>query len=370
MALLHPFHWDDVPRGGERYLRDLAWYLAGRGHRVDVIVGTREQARVEDYEGARVEVLRVRLPARLASQGLRVHETFGAHVLPLLLRRRYDVVHALVPAAAIAARLAGQRVVYTFLGHPTPEQFAHRPKLWRLISAGVRAAQCPTAFSDASARAVTAMTGQRCLGLPLGVRLADFPTETSARSGPPRLLFAGFPGERRKGIDLALTALGRVLEVHPEARLLVPGTPADRAGATDELDPVTRDRVLAATDDLGVLPMSAMGDLYRSATVSLLPAVWEAFGVSLVESLASGTPVVCSDDGGMPAIVGDSGVGVVVPPRDAGALAEGLLAAIELARQPGTPARAAARSRQWGWAESVGPLHERVYAELRAGRHP
>ena len=35
VALIHPFSWPDIRRGGERYLHDLAWYLTGQGHEVD-----------------------------------------------------------------------------------------------------------------------------------------------------------------------------------------------------------------------------------------------------------------------------------------------------------------------------------------------
>ena len=37
LALVHPFHWDDVRRGGERYFGDLARWMARHGHEVEVI---------------------------------------------------------------------------------------------------------------------------------------------------------------------------------------------------------------------------------------------------------------------------------------------------------------------------------------------
>ena len=58
-------------------------------------------------------------PAPLARRGYGEAETFGARALPTLLRvRGFDLVHAFTPTAAIAARLAGHRTLYTVLGHP------------------------------------------------------------------------------------------------------------------------------------------------------------------------------------------------------------------------------------------------------------
>lgn len=102
---------------------------------------------------------------------------------------------------------------------------------------------------------------------------------------------------------------------------------------------------------------------FRDATVSVLPSVHEAFGLVLVESLASGTPVVCSRSGGMPEIV-DRCVGRIAPPDDPAGLAAAIVAAVALAVEPGAPARCAAHAAQWDW-DVVGPLHLLAYGRAR-----
>jgi glycosyltransferase involved in cell wall biosynthesis len=93
--------------------------------------------------------------------------------------------------------------------------------------------------------------------------------------------------------------------------------------------------------------------------------VHEALGISLVESLASGTPVVATRDGGMTSIVTDDRVGRLYDdPGDPGSLAAALLATIELAHQPGTAQRCAAHAVAWDWDRSVGPQHEALYGSL------
>jgi phosphatidylinositol alpha-mannosyltransferase len=353
IALVHPFHWEDVPRGGERYLADLARYLVGAGHDVTVVVGGEPSVVVED--GLRVVRVRHLLPERIRARGTNVVDTFGFSCFGAL-RERFDLVHALVPSAAVAARLRRQRVLLTAMGHPTLDQFGERPLELTLARAGVRAAHCVAAFSDASGRAVEELFGRSAVTLPLGVHITQFPVAAAPRTGPVRLLFAGTPALRRKGIDTLLRAMPAVLDVHPEARLLLPGEPLEWDAASA--------RTRAAVDVLGVLPMEQMPALYRSATVSVLPARHEALGISLVESLASGTPVVGGADAGILGIITDDAIGRLAPPGDEIALAAAVLQTIDLARTPGTAARCAEHALAWDWERTLGPLHEQVYERL------
>jgi glycosyltransferase involved in cell wall biosynthesis len=66
----------------------------------------------------------------------------------------------------------------------------------------------------------------------------------------------------------------------------------------------------------GVAPALAAFDLY------VLPSVFESFGIAAVEAMGAGLPVIASDVGGLPEVVGDAGV--LVPPRDPAALAAAL----------------------------------------------
>lgn len=366
VALAHPFHWSDVRRGGERYFADLAQWLAGRGHHVDVVTGTWGEPSVELVDGVTVHRVRHTMRRRLEARGVSVVDTFGWAARHVLRAHRWDVVHAMTPTTLLAARRARQRTLMTALGHPTPEQFGLRPFDRRLSALAFRLAHTSAAFSEASAAQIRTLFGTDCVVLPLGVRLPAFAPDLTPRTGPPRLLFAGFPGDPRKGVDLALRALPGVLDVHPTARLLLPGERShhERHHASLGAD---RDRVLAATEDLGVLPMEDMPALYRSATVSLLPSKWEALGISLAESLACGTPAVCSDDGGMPSIVSSPDVGIVVPTGDVAALTRGLLDAIALAARPQTPRRCHEHARTWDWDASVGPQHEALYRQMITG---
>lgn len=363
VAIAHPYVWPEVRRGGERYADDLAGYLTGAGHDVALVAygDHRERGRVDGVARHRYRARGGRLSRRTR---LGEVDLFGACVLPGLLAHRFDVVHALVPSAALAARLAGQRTVYTLLGHPSPDQLAGRPASRRLMAAAVRRAHVAAALSGSAAEATAATFGRRPLVLPPGVDLARFPLEGAPRTGTPVLLFASDLGVRRKGLDVLLAAVARLLPERAGLRVVLAG-PGDPRWAFAALPEPDRAAVRAATTVAGAGTPQQLLAHYRAATLTALPAREEAFGLVCVESLACGTPVVCAAGSGMTEIVADRAVGRATPYGDVPALAAALADVVELAARPQTPAACRAAARRYGWAETVGPAHVALYDRLR-----
>jgi phosphatidyl-myo-inositol alpha-mannosyltransferase len=359
VALVHPYSWPNVRRGGERYLHDLAWYLTSRGVDVDVITGG--QPGVEHTSDGRV--VHVRQLRRLAVNGLSPTDTFGGSTLPWLLRHRYDVVHALTPTAALAGVATRQRTVYTVLGHPTAASLRHRRHDARLFRTTVRRVSVPLALSDSAAMNVAALTGVRPRVVPPGVRVNEFPLRDAPRTGPPRVLFPADADDPRKCLDVLLAAFATVLDRRPDARLVLGGG-GGTANAFATLPSAVQDRVRAATDDIGSGELADVPARYAGATVTVLPSVDEAFGLVLVESLATGTPVVAMAAGGPAEIVTDDRIGRLAQLHDAQSLADAIAAVIDLAAAPGTPRTCAEHARRWDWQQSIGPLHESVYRSV------
>lgn len=81
-------------------------------------------------------------------------------------------------------------------------------------------------------------------------------------------------------------------------------------------------------------------DLYCGAEMLVFPSLWESFGIPIIESMVSGTPVLTSRGSCLPEIAGDAAV--LVDPYSVEAIAEGIcrimgdpMLAAELQRQPG-----------------------------------
>lgn len=362
IALVHPYSWPTVRRGGERYLHDLARWLVGAGHDVDIVTGAVPGSPPDESDGINLVRLPLWEPRALAHRGVTPLDTFGATVLPYLVKNRYDVVHSLVPSGALAAQASLQPSVYTVLGHPSPDNPPARVWSRALLTRAIRSVRVPAALSLSACAGAEALTGRRPHLLPPGVWTEEFNARTAAPSGPTRLLFNAFAGDQRKRLDVLLRAMPLVLAELPDARLALGGG-GDVAAVLAGLDPALREAVEPIIDDLGAGSLADVPARFRAATVSVLPSVHEAFGLVLVESLACGTPVVCTSSGGMAEIVSEQ-VGRVAAPDDPVDLAAKVIEAVELAALPGTSAACTAHAKTWDW-DVVGPRHESVYAVAR-----
>src|SRR5205823_1775237 len=121
-----------------------------------------------------------------------------------------------------------------------------------------------------------------------------------------------------KGHDLVLRALSRVpAAIRPRLRVIAPASP-DRdalAASARQLDV-----------ELAVESQLSDGDLattYRQALATVCAARNEPFGLTALESMACGTPVVAIRDGGYPETVVDGETGLLVDPTPE-ALAAGI----------------------------------------------
>jgi glycosyltransferase involved in cell wall biosynthesis len=121
----------------------------------------------------------------------------------------------------------------------------------------------------------------------------------------------------QKSLETALEAIARV----PGATLVV-------AGEGDRLDALrTRASELGLNGRvrfLGPQPRERVLELFRAADGALLSSAWENFPHTVVEALATGTPVIATDVGGVREAVEDGRNGLVVPPGDVDALASAL----------------------------------------------
>ena len=65
--------------------------------------------------------------------------------------------------------------------------------------------------------------------------------------------------------------------------------------------------------------------VYHSMDLFIMSSIYEGLGRSITEALSCGVPVVCTDVEGVPEIVRDNITGILVPPKDANKLADGII---------------------------------------------
>jgi glycosyltransferase involved in cell wall biosynthesis len=235
------------------------------------------------------------------------------------LAGRYDVVHALHPLA-IPSRHAAQFVTIhdlDFLDHPERTRAEIRRDYPELAPAHARAAARVVTVSQFTAGEIV-----RRLGVPLE-RVVICPSGAPAwpaRSAPvPRgpILFMGTL-EPRKNVGVLLDAYARLFELRPDApRLALAGgaTPA----AAEWLERIRHPPLAGRVEHLGYVEPASRYDLYASASMLVLPSHLEGFGLPVLEAMTVGLPVIVSDRGALPEVLG--GAGQVVSADDAGGLA-------------------------------------------------
>ncbi|MGC4875648.1 glycosyltransferase [Micromonospora sp. DT43] len=210
--------------------------------------------------------------------------------------------------------------------------------------------------------------------VPSGVNLASFAPlgpVADREPGRARILTVGRLVER-KGFQTVVRAMALV----PDAECVVVGGPPE---GLLETDPYAR-RLRALAESCGVadrvhlvgaVPREEMGRWYRSADLLVAAPWYEPFGLTPLEAMACGVPVVGTAVGGIRDTVVDGTTGDLVPARDPQALATAIQRLLDdrIRRfRYATAARERARSR-YSWAVTAERLAE-VYGEVAAVRRP
>lgn len=135
--------------------------------------------------------------------------------------------------------------------------------------------------------------------------------------------------DRRKGIETLVRAV-RESEFYgsKDLKLIIGGgsTPGNSDGRE-------RDRIEGIVNELGMsectifagrLSPEILPNYYAAADVCVIPSHYEPFGLVAVEAMASGTPVIASDVGGLQFTVVNENTGLLVPPQDVAAFSNAI----------------------------------------------
>jgi glycosyltransferase involved in cell wall biosynthesis len=139
-----------------------------------------------------------------------------------------------------------------------------------------------------------------------------------------RVLFVGNTDDPKKGARYLLQAM-TFLPEKVNLTIVDEGAPS-KTYAPDLVQKLGIHRRVKFT---GKLSSEDLRREYHSAQVTAVASLYEGFGLPAAESMACGTPVVATYAGALPEVVGEEGAGLLVPPRDARALAMAIRQVLE-----------------------------------------
>jgi glycosyltransferase involved in cell wall biosynthesis len=166
-------------------------------------------------------------------------------------------------------------------------------------------------------RALDERLSARCTEVPYGVEAARFPAGPLPEEPVVLFLSVLLP---RKGYDTLLRAWPYVLGRIPRARLVIAGD--DPRGVGPEIS--ERARAIGGIEFHGPVAPADVPALFRSARVFCQPSHGEPFGMTILEAMSSGRPVVATAAGGVPGFVREGVNGRLVSPGDERLLADAL----------------------------------------------
>lgn len=231
--------------------------------------------------------------------------------------------------AAYCARLLGVPSVVSARGNDLDRLIFDAARAPFALEA-LRLASAVTAVSHELAAKATALVPQACVShVPNGVDASLFCPGAPApcwTPGPGPAL--GFVGEARvkKGLAVLLEAFARVAAARPAHLVLVGGA---REQDRPMIDLFRRQHPDLSLQVVAQLAHPALPGVYNTLDLLLLPSFRDGLPNALLEAMACARPVVATPVGGIPDVIRDGVEGFLVPPGDAGALADRVLASLD-----------------------------------------
>jgi L-malate glycosyltransferase len=160
--------------------------------------------------------------------------------------------------------------------------------------------------SDYNAQELRELSSREASVIPVLFDRAALPPAGAPPHGPPTILFVGrlTPHKRQ---DLVIRAFARFRGAHPDARLVLVGTPIT-PGFGEQLQRLADELAPGAVTFEAGISGQRLAELYRSAHAFLCLSEHEGFCIPLLESFHYGVPVIAREKGAIAEVVGDAGV--------------------------------------------------------------
>ena len=365
--------------GVQSHITGLAGWLSEMGHEVVIVSKEMNQTNIEPpaYD-SNIREIKTR---KLSPIEHAIVPPNPSDLRKVFRNERFDVIHAhhaFTPTALLSLSVAKELGIPSVLTNHSISVASSSDTLWSSMShilfplrKYINEADRVIAVSEAAAEFISRFLERKeiCV-IPNGVDVSKFSQEEypdpgliSQDTGDYPKIFSVGRLSFRKGFHLLIEAMPNILKERPDTRLFIAGKGymmpflkglSNSFGLNDNVS------------YLGYVSDEALPWLYRNCDVFAFPSITsESFGITLIEAMAAGSPVVASRIGGVPEIVDDGVNGCLFNPWNSRELSEkisSLLNNPSIARDLGVTARKTAVER-YSWSV-VGSKIVNIYEEL------
>lgn len=367
IGMICPYSFD-VPGGVQAHVIELAEVFIGRGHEVRVMAPAGPDVEMPDYFDSAGPALGIPYNgsvSRVAFSPRAYHRL--RHWIDV---HEFDVLHVHEPNAPslsmLSLMVATGPIVTTFHTATTKSLwltvFDSMLRQYRERIAG------KIAVSELARRWQMESLGNDAVEIPNGIDVASF-TDVAPLEGYPKpgrtVMFLGRYDEPRKGIDILMRALPRIVEKFPDLTVLVVGGGDEKALRRRARDLSGHLHLLGMVDDETKARALASADVYVAPNLG-----GESFGIVLVEAMAAGAAVVASDLVAFQRVLDGGTAGRVVETGSPTALAEAVVDLLgDEDERRRLIARGRARADQYDWSHVADEI-QRVYDTVTLGAGP
>jgi len=305
-----------------------------------------------------------------------------ADVREVIRRERFEIVHAhhaFTPTSLLSISAAEKLRIPSILTNHTIFLASNARYVWAPVSyilypyrKYINKACLITAVSRAAAKFIEHFAdGKKIIVVPNGVDVKRFESiEKNIQpnlSEKPIILYVGRL-VYRKGIHVLVRAMPLILKEIPNAHLIIAGKGYMNSSIRMLIKSLNLEGNVTM---LGFIPDEKLPELYASSHLFVMPSLYcESFGITLLEAMASGKPVVASNVGGIPEVVKDGVVGLLFRRGDAEDLADKIIRVLSdcnLARSLASNAKELVKER-YSWSVVADKIED-IYEKTLANQH-
>ncbi len=358
----------DVPGGVQAHVVELAQVYLERGHHVSVIAPADADTPLPEY------VVSAGPALALPYNGSVSRVNFSPRGYRRLRRwideNDFDVLHVHEPnspsLSMMALMVALGPIVTTF--HTSTSR-----SLWLTVFQGIlrpyhERISGKIAVSELARRWQMEALGSDAVEIPNGINYPFFASAEPLEGYPwpgRSILFLGRFDEPRKGIDILMRALPRVVAEFPDVRVLVVGGGNEKALRRRAGELADHLVFLGRVDDVTKARAFASTDVYVAPNLG-----GESFGIVLVEAMAAGAAVIASKLDAFRRVLDDGRAGMLVGVGAADELADAIITLLgDDAARTELVTAGQARAERYDWSRVADQIM-RVYETVTVGAGP